>query len=179
MKTQIKNYTFNKTAKQVTFTDYVTIDLDSILLVTNVTDNVIVYNFADPLKGGTVATNVLTLIYDTGTMDNADKLQIFYEDETVVAAQEATIQDLYNQMALLLDHLEYGNITDKTKTLRVQLNPDLVHAISIAAAQTLATVTTVGTVTNQARIGDVQAQRQIEALLDTAFINGITNNLSF
>lgn len=80
MKTQVKNYTFNKTSKTITFNDYVSIDLDGILMVVNVTDGIVIYNFADPTKGGTVATNVLTLEYDTTSMDDADKLLIFYED---------------------------------------------------------------------------------------------------
>lgn len=79
MKQLVENYSFNKTSKTVTFSDFSTIDLDRILLVTNVTRNIIIYNFADPATGGTVATNVLTLTYDTSAMSNTDKLQIFYE----------------------------------------------------------------------------------------------------
>jgi len=85
MKLQITNYTFDKTAKTVTFTNYTTIRLDSLLLITNVTDNVIIYNFASPLLGGTVSGNVLTLTYDTSAMDDTDKLQIFYETEDTPA----------------------------------------------------------------------------------------------
>lgn len=96
MKTKIDNYTFDKTAKTVTFTDYTTIRLDSILLITNVTDNVIVYNFADPSLGGTVTNNVLTLTYDTSSMDNTDKLQIFYEADNTLAtsANQTTLESL-------------------------------------------------------------------------------------
>jgi hypothetical protein len=55
MKLKIKTYTFNKTAKTVTFSEYATIKLDGILLITNVTRNIIIYNFANPALGGTVA----------------------------------------------------------------------------------------------------------------------------
>ena len=89
MKTLQLNYSFNKSTKQVTFTDINPIRLDSILLITDVTANVILYNFADPLKGGTVATNVLTLTYDTSALSNTDKLQIFYDDAT--ATQNVTL----------------------------------------------------------------------------------------
>lgn len=78
MKKLITNYTFDASAKQVTFTDYATISLEQVLLITNVTDNVIIYNFAS--TGGTVATNVLTLDYNTTSMDDTDDLQIFYDD---------------------------------------------------------------------------------------------------
>jgi len=84
MKIQVKNYTFNKTNKTVTFTDYADIRLDSILLVVNATRNIIMYNFSDPDLGGTVATNVLTLAYDTSAMSNNDKILIIYDDEDAV-----------------------------------------------------------------------------------------------
>jgi hypothetical protein len=80
MKTKVINYTFDKSAKTVTFTDYTTIRLDSVLLVVNATDNIIIYNFADPALGGTVGTNILTLTYDTSSMANTDKLLIYYDD---------------------------------------------------------------------------------------------------
>jgi len=80
MKIKISNYTFNAAAKTITFTDYASISLDQVLLITNVTDNIIIYNFADPTLGGTVGTNVLTLTYNTASMANGDKLQIFFED---------------------------------------------------------------------------------------------------
>lgn len=81
MKIKIKNSTFNKTAQTVTFTDYATIKLESVLLVTNVTRNKIIYNFTNPTLWGTVAGNVLTLAYDTSAMANGDKLMIMYEDD--------------------------------------------------------------------------------------------------
>lgn len=79
-KIQIQNYSFDASEKKITLTDYTTIRLDSILLITNVTDNIIIYNFADPLLGGTVATNVLTLTYNTVSMSDTDKLQIWYDE---------------------------------------------------------------------------------------------------
>jgi hypothetical protein len=80
MKKLITNYTFNPTAKTITFNDYSSINLERILLITNVTRNVIIYNFADPNKGGSVSNNVLTLNYDTTGMASTDKLQIFYDE---------------------------------------------------------------------------------------------------
>lgn len=104
MKLQITNYQFNKTAKTVTFTDYTTIRLDSILLITNVTDNIIMYNFADPLLGGTVTNNILTLTYDTSAMDNADSLQIFYDDNAVQPAN-SELQTTLNSLTETLQEL--------------------------------------------------------------------------
>lgn len=84
MKVLVSGYTFDKTAKQVTFTGYASITLENVLVITNVTRNVIIYNFADATKGGTAATNVLTLTYDTSSQANTDQLQIFYDDPAAV-----------------------------------------------------------------------------------------------
>lgn len=75
----VSNYTFNKTSKTVTFTDFGTIRLDRLLLITNVTANTIIYQFNSAALGGSVAGNILTLTYDTSAMNNADKLQIIYD----------------------------------------------------------------------------------------------------
>ena len=70
----------------------------SVLLITNVTDNVIIYNFANPVAGGRVVNNnILNLQYDTTTMSNTDKLQIFY-DVDATPAKEATQADMYELM---------------------------------------------------------------------------------
>jgi hypothetical protein len=80
MKQLIKNYTFDKTAKTITFADFVgPIRKERILLVTNTATGTIIYNFADATKLGTVSGNVLTLAYDTTAMSNTDPLQIFYD----------------------------------------------------------------------------------------------------
>jgi len=83
MKIRIENYTFDASSKTIDFDDYGAITLDAILLAVNVTDNIIIYNFADPLKGGTVAGNVLTCTFDTTSMADADDLLIFYDDALI------------------------------------------------------------------------------------------------
>lgn len=79
MKQIISTYSFDKTAKTVTFTDFSSISLSRVLLITNVTANIIMYQFNNPALGGTAAGNVLTLTFDTSAMDDADKLQIIYD----------------------------------------------------------------------------------------------------
>jgi hypothetical protein len=86
-------------------------------------------------------------------------------------ANDLTIKDLYNQMGLFLDRLEYGMMTDNAKALQVGIKNGTVTTVS--------TVTTTSSLTNQVRIGDVQAQRVVEAQMDTAFIIGITNHITF
>jgi len=113
MKKKIDNYSFNKAAKTITFTDYSTIRLDAMLLITNATDGIIIFNFADPTKGGTVLTNVLTLAYDTSSMDNADKLLIYYDDSALsqdtsnlaTSVNQATLESLINTLQELIQRL--------------------------------------------------------------------------
>ena len=100
MKILVLNYLFDASAKQITFTDYNPIIVERVLLITNITDNVIIYNFADPTKGGTAATNVLTLTYNTTTMDDTDKLQIFYDDLYLDGLTEA-LYELIERLAPL------------------------------------------------------------------------------
>ena len=93
MKIKINNYSFDASGKTIAFTDYTSINLDGILLVTNVTRNIIIYNFASPAKGGTVSDNVLSLTYDTTAMSDGDKLQIFYEDG-VAGTDKLVVRDV-------------------------------------------------------------------------------------
>lgn len=82
--TLITEYTFDASAQTVTFDSFAEIDITRILTITNVTDNIIIYNFASDTTGGTAVTNVLTLVYDTTTMDDADSLQIYYDMGSLV-----------------------------------------------------------------------------------------------
>jgi hypothetical protein len=88
MKTLISNYTFDASAQTIAFNDYTEILLERILLIVNVTDNIIIYNFADPLKGGSVVGNDLTLTYDTSLMSDTDDILIYYDDGDVAQLVE-------------------------------------------------------------------------------------------
>ena len=78
MKKRIITYTFDASEKTITFSG--AMELEGFLIITNVTDNIIVYNFADPSLGGSVTGAVLTLDYNTTSMSDTDDLQIFYDD---------------------------------------------------------------------------------------------------
>lgn len=81
MKILISDYTFDATASTITFGRYSNIEKERLLVITNVTSNTIIFNFADPAKTGTVAANVLTLDTDTSSMGSSDNLQIWYWEE--------------------------------------------------------------------------------------------------
>lgn len=98
MKTKINNYSFHASTKTITFGDYAAIELERVLLITNVIDNIIIYNFAVPNNGGSVSGNVLTLDYDTTGMSDSDKLQIFYDADEAkqrITAGDKAKEELY------------------------------------------------------------------------------------
>lgn len=136
-KTKINNYTFDKVAKTVTFTDYTTIRLDCILIIVNTTSNVIMYNFINPSLGGTVNNNVLTLAFNTSSMSNTDKLLIYYDDveaEQLVsdlALRESVTDDLTMALRRLTMAIMYPPTIDRTSnSLRVNLPGTSTIAIS-------------------------------------------------
>ena len=94
------SYSFNPATKKITFSGLIyNITLQNILLITNVTANTIIYNFADPSTGAvSFANNVLTLTYNTASMNASDVLQIYLD----VEAQES-LEALLRRMNKLLE----------------------------------------------------------------------------
>ena len=95
------SYTFNPGAKTVTFSGLPrAITLSNILLITNVTRNTIIYNFADTATGAvSFNNNVLTLTYDTTSHSASDVLQVFLD----VESKEESLHDLLRRMNKLLE----------------------------------------------------------------------------
>ena len=109
------SYSFDKTAKTVTFSGLrQSITLSNILLITNVTANTIIYNFADSTKGAvSFNNNVLTLDYDTSSMANTDVLQIFLD----VPSSEESLHDLLRRMNKLLESNATVDIYQRQKVV--------------------------------------------------------------
>ena len=114
---------------------------ERILLITNVTDNVILYNFSDPTKGFLPSANktgcdfnqdfeetVITLATDTSTMDTADQLQIFVESEAAEFEPSETLLDpvsklrVSNPETMIDTDFEYGPQATKWETLQLVNN---------------------------------------------------------
>lgn len=90
MKQLVSNYTFDKTAKTITFTDFTSgIALERLYLITNTTRNKILYQFNSTSLNATVSGNVLHLTTDTSSMDNQDKLQIIYDFDYLAPGEDA------------------------------------------------------------------------------------------
>jgi len=166
MKIHIVDYIFSASAGTVTFTDYTSISLNSILLIVDVTQNVIIYNFGQAGYGGTVSGNVLTLAYNTNSLSNNDSLLIYYDDNRV-AATDTTAQAIADGIGLLKRIAEYTSVLDTTDSnQRLRVNVDAAGTSVSAAGLVIATLPTLATVTAVTAITDTVA------LSNTAAANG-------
>jgi hypothetical protein len=97
----VGGYIFDPAAKTITFTGLqYNITLANILLITNTTANTIIYNFADPTNGAvSFASNVLTLDYNSVSMNATDALQIYID----VESYEESLATLLRRMNKLLE----------------------------------------------------------------------------
>jgi hypothetical protein len=161
MKKLISNYTFNAAARTITFTDYTSVDLERLLLITNVTDNIIIYNFADPSLGAGVSGNTVTLIYNTNAMSNGDSLQIYYDDEQSPANQETlqAILDLQDFLKTIINQTRALSNQDANQRLRV--NVDFFPTI---------------TTNTQSVFGEITVRQEMSR---NEFANGIRKHLIF
>jgi hypothetical protein len=75
----IKNYTFNTTAKTITLTDFASLKVERLMLITDIATKQFLYNFGDASVVASVAGNVITLSAIPGSSANADSLQIIYD----------------------------------------------------------------------------------------------------
>lgn len=123
MKIQIKNYSFQASQRKITFTDYASIDIDSVLYIIHVTDNRAIYNPMNKNLKGSVFGNVLTLNYDTSLMSDNDELMIYYDkipdpategkqDDQITALQ--SIAGNINSGAKETTQLEVKSLIDET-----------------------------------------------------------------
>jgi len=113
---QPTNYTFNVAAKTITLTDYTTLRLDRLALITDTTINKVIYNFADnSVTSATVAGNVITLNVLPVECNNTDKLRIDYTNHGTDPVQDpdpATLSDRISGENPDLDALRVISIGD-------------------------------------------------------------------
>ena len=173
MKTRIQNYQFDKTAKTVTLTDYTDVSLEAILLITNVATGQLLYNFADPTLGATVAGNVVTLEFDTTGMTNSDALQIYYDDPATEATTEAEQIEIRELMVGLLEVARLLAFLPSMRDTANQLRVGIVSgSVGIASNSTLATLS------NITNVGGFSAQQQIPAGQNTVAVMSNINNVT-
>ncbi len=135
----IRTYTFTPSTSTVAISGYVT--LSNLLLIVNTTDNIIIYNFADPNQISTITynnvTNVstITLGYNTSAMSSSDKLMIYIDDVSNYVRPEETFTDpvdkqrVSNPQALIDTDFEYGTQISKWENLTMTNNRPFAYAI--------------------------------------------------
>lgn len=172
MKKLIKNYTFDALNNKVILNDYTNIRLDSMLIITDVVTNTIIYNFADTTTGGSVLNNEFIFNVDvTGRAGHS--LQIFYDDETNSATEE-TLEALMNMaensdnsLALLkriARLLEPIGTQDSAQRQRV-------------AVETIANMSTVTTLTTLNQVAGIDYRWLIIDQARNAYANAIRRNI--
>ena len=125
-------------------------------LITNVTDGIILFNFADPARGGSTSydasTNqtTLTLEYDTSSMDASDSIQIFLDKQEQKVDFSETFTDpvsklrVSNPQNLIDTDFEYGLQPTKWETVELVNNvPSFFASNSTYSIADVATVTTI------------------------------------
>ena len=96
------------------------------MVITNVTDGVIIYNFADSNLTGSIIGNIITLSYDNTPMSDTDILQIWVEDTNPLLV---TLSNFLNIIRHAVGKLSF----------------DTSNQLRIAATGSLSTVSTVTT----------------------------------
>ena len=125
-------------------------------LITNVTDGIILFNFADPARGGTAVyeastnTTTLTLEYDTSSMSASDSIQIFLDKQEQKVDFSETFTDpvsklrVSNPQNLIDTDFEYGLQPTKWETVELVNNvPSFFASNSTYSIADVSTVTTI------------------------------------
>jgi len=129
----VYNYTFSPSTKQVTIPG--NIIKDRLLIITNTTAGIVIYNFADPSLVSTAVqysssteNTTVTLKYDTTLMSATDSLSIFIDNPSVNIEPSTTYADPVSKFRVstpetLIDtDFEYGLQPTKWETLELVNN---------------------------------------------------------
>jgi hypothetical protein len=123
-------YTFNPATRTIVFNHY--IPAERLILITNVTKNIVIYNFSDPSLRGTVSASVnsnmdeltsVVLNYNTAAMSSTDKISILVDEYNEKFEPAETYLDSTNKLrvttpqALIDTDFEYGPQVSKWENL--------------------------------------------------------------
>jgi hypothetical protein len=130
------------------------IELEDLLLISNVTDNIVIYNFAEPTKGGTVefnegnspsypnalsvnnGTTIIRFKFDTSAMSSTDSIQVFLENTELKVRPYDFGTDAIERMrvaqpqAMLDADFEYGLQPTKWQAIGTQRGYPATYEIS-------------------------------------------------
>jgi hypothetical protein len=134
----LESYSFNNSTRTVTITGK-NIRREQLLLITNVTANVVIYNFSDPALGATSFTNAVDtttgqetttviLAYNTAAMSATDKLSILVEETFTEIVPAETMRDPVDKLrvstpqSLIDTDFEYGPQPTKWESINLLNN---------------------------------------------------------
>jgi hypothetical protein len=173
MKTLISNYTFDPLNNIIRFNDFYSasnptgevLKLESILVITNVTTNTMIYNFAALNKGGNIINgNELFTDMSLASFSNTDKIQIWYEN-TLTPASDQVAQALF-EVARKLDFL----------TAVRGVSADL--RVSPLSTPNMSTLSNLTTLSNLAGLSGWGTQTMVKDFDNLTAINSNINNVA-
>ena len=166
-------YTFNPAARTITLGVInsggreITPNLGQLLLITNVTRNIMLYNFADPTLGATLTGDVITLNYNTVAMSSTDVLQIFLE----VDDQTTELLTLFQRLIKMSECL---GMVDSSNRQRVSI--DFAPSLTVSA---VTAITNPVTIANISLIGGLDPRFNYIDIARTAYEIGIRSKLTW
>lgn len=176
MKILVTSYTFDASARTITLPGYTTVNLERILLITNVTSNIIIYNFASSTKGGAVAGNTINLDYDTSSMADADKLMIYYDDGDAAQAIDfvgAIAGENWSADRLSVEKFYRPLVLAASGTTTIQNIPGFLHRI-VATGGPTGTIDVYDGLTAVNLIASYDGTNRFNDEYNCAIANGIT-----
>ena len=162
MKKLVNNYAFVPSARQVLINEDLFSSLEQLLLITDVSTNTVIYNFADPNLGGVLTDQTITLDYNTASLSNADSLQIFIDVDdgsrvSLVALLQSGLAEIVHQLQSIRND---GGMADPAGRVRVAIESG---SVGLSTNQTLATVTNVANIGGQNAIIGIMSQSNMAA----------------
>jgi hypothetical protein len=159
----IDKYSFNPLTKEITFLDNADIKIEGLQLITNLNRGAIIYQFNEQTKGGVLIGNVLTLNYDTSTMQSSDVLQIIYSPPA---------GGFFNRMLALLDQI-----------WRATARPEWLVPLSTGKALRMvidnnSSLNTVATINNLVALNNIDSRELVWAQLRQGYTHGIRNRIN-
>ena len=152
-------YTFTPSTNTVTITGMPPLTLEQILLITDVTAGIIIFNFASAANNGSIANNVITLDYNCTALSATDRLQIYIDIPDTAPTDSAMMNDAYTHVLLKSIAQSVASLATQDAAQRQRVSIDAAPAsITVGTLPTLANVTTLGTlttVTNAVPVGNV------------------------
>ena len=179
----VYNYTFDASAQTIVIDG--NFKLRTVQLITNVTDGIIIYNFADSTKGGTVSYNstndetTITLEHNTTSMSDSDELQIFVDIPEDKVEFGETYTDPVSKLRVstpenLIDtDFEYGLQPTKWETLELVNN--IPSAYTRAPGVSIPGIVSVNATNNSETINVTTAEEHGLSIGDPIEVRGLTS----